>query len=253
MAFGTFTLFNFYQQPNTGRFPNRNEYDVGHIVTGGGRDGRVTDQNWEFPYAGRNVPYQVVEGGGALFQVTLFSDSAAEPGAGWTGLHPAYVMATFSGQFEGEVHREYVNTVWSGIFEKHSRDTGYGAFVLSGMVTGSPNDKCYPSFVISGSFGSGELHKATINSTWSGSFSSGELHRAYINPLISGIFTGSKPDKTTWSAVISGKFESPYRDQCSIRMEFSGYSSSGNISWTGVSDEDEITIMYGVDSYSSFR
>jgi hypothetical protein len=249
MSFGTFTLFNFYQQPNTGVTPLRSSLsaeDINSIVNGLGRPGKVADFNWPFPYAGTNIPVQLIEGGGALFTVPLLSDSDI-------GLRHAFVESIFYGSFTGQIEYNYYKVGLSGEFFPQDKDFNFYRVGFSGVSTGSPPDINQHLTIVSGNIIGGQQDNSVSIFLFSGKFDDDSPEISYLNDIFSGKVINDKPDIETSKFILYGKLIRADSDINNISYNFSGFSSKSNIIINDIILEDEKMITYGFNSYSSFR
>lgn len=246
MSFGTFTLFNFFQQPNTGRTPPRNSYDVGAILDSASHSGTVADFNWTFPYAGNAVPFPIVEGGGGLFQLKLFSDSEV-------GLRPASVYQTFSGEFEGKVERFFLGDSISGDFVPKDTDNSYTQITISGLISGSPIDISVGYLTFSGDFRKDNPDKSYSFITFSGSVDNNESQPFSIISQVSGLIESGNQERPYFTLGFSGGFTPTHSDICNVSYSFLSFSGVSGKIISGINIEDECNVKYGFNSYYSTR
>lgn len=246
MSFGTFNLFNFFQQPNTGIIPARNSYDVETIVEGHGNSGAASEMNWSFPYAGTRIPFEIVEGGGGIFQIRLFSDSDI-------GLRLARISTLTSGQIREDIDKSSSSITSSGQFFPKDTDTDTSFILFSGIVTGSPPDSPLNSIYISG-----EILDRKPDYNYPFVIFSGDIGECIpdiysLGPMPSGFCESGNANKNPISMRLSGKFTPVQADKCDISYRMLSFSGLFNKIVLETSISDDCIIRYGFNSYYSSR
>jgi len=124
MSFGAFSLFSFFQQPNTGIIPTSLNSSI--LNAGNGASGTIADFNWYYPYGG-TIILDALLNSHSRFGFYIWADSY---GAVVEGLHYTTVSTAFSGTgesfdiifclvgFSGDISSNadpmYFNTQFSG-------------------------------------------------------------------------------------------------------------------------------------------
>ena len=221
MSFGSFNLFNFYQQPNTGIFPTAplTTLQIATVQGGNEASGTVADFNWYFPYASSDVegriPPAIFEGGGT--PIHLLSDSEL-------GLHYGVVVSSVSGNILGNADTTSMVFTFSGNAEPVI--TGYQSHVV----------------IFSGDTKGSLINFQNILTTTSGNFLNFDSDQSNIYTLISGnIYQDVNLNFVYLSYsgnIISGKI-----DVTSINLHLSGncYPVNG----------DNYNLNYGLVQYTS--
>jgi hypothetical protein len=252
MSFGAFTLFNFYQQPNSGKAPpSRSDLSTNYpdlynrILEGYGRSGEVADFNWTFPYAGTLTPFILIQGGGAAYGIQLFSDSVS-------GARFASITQNISGIFYGGAEQSSFSSNISGAFNPVDIDTGIFNLNISGLISGSPLDANYNFINISGAFSGISLDYPNPSILLSGDARDSKSDINSINYNLSGIINSGQTENNFYKINISGKFIPSYNDQSNISYNFSGFSTGISFNIVTNTNSDDISnIRYGFLSYFS--
>jgi len=252
MSFGTFTLFNFYQQPNTGDAPPaRNDLQANYpdlynnIINGYGRSGQVADFNWQFPYAGTITPFILIEGGGASYTIQLFSDSIS-------GARFANISQNISGVFYGGIEGASFSSNISGLFNPVDINTNTFNLNVSGLISGAPFDNYFNLINVSGVLSGITLDYPNLSIFISGALIDNHADINFINYNLSGIIQSGQFESNFCKANISGKFVPSYIDKSNISYNFSGFSTGSNFNIVINQYNDNISnISYGFLSYSN--
>lgn len=240
MDFNALNFFNYYQQPNTGHFPSKENLDVVLAVHSNNRSGTVADYNWYFPYAGRNVPYQVIEGAG--FRVLLLSDTL--------GLKYARLSMGLSGNFIGDYDSNHLFTRFSGVFLPMESDYSSLSMGLSGVLSGAYFDLSNNFILLSGNFSSGNFDIPSILCAASGNFI-GDYDFYSIKNTVSGNFTGQDKENAMIKNSVSGNFFGISDDLCNLSYDLSGYYTRQNYNTIRTSGEDIANISYGLSYFKA--
>lgn len=251
MSFGTFTLFGFYQQPNTGVIPQKGSFDIGSVIDGSINSGRVADFNGGYPYAQTAIPIQVIEGGGGLFQLSLFSDYEA---SGVNGLRYATVQEIFSGEVtNSNIDNELMSVGISGEFFPMDSGMDVASIVFSGVILQTQYDNGVNSIIMSGNISSIPYDAAYNTVRFSGNVNPCAPDVPNFIYRISGSFYPGNQDLYVLNTSIRGSFSPANTDLCNISYGMSSFSGSFNKIVSGIVLEDECNITYGFDSFSSAR
>jgi hypothetical protein len=250
MSFGTFTLFNFYQQPNTGKVPERSSLsdpEIDSIIHGHGVSGAIADFNWKFPYAGTLTPYAVVQGGGAGFQIPIYSDSDI-------GLRHGFITLNFSGEFAGSVDQSSNSFLFSGDIFPSYQDVGSSNLSFSGEITGCPIEYGDCIILTSGQFTGDAPNLGFYVLTFSGIQTPDKSENSTIKNLFSGYMIREAKEEASSSIGFSGSFFPVSEDSSMISYNFSGFSAANNITIYSIETGDQITnIKYGFLGYTAYE
>jgi len=238
MSFGAFSLFNFFQQPNTGHQPT--SPNTGIVASGNKASGVIADFNWYFPYATTNIQYNSITTN--KFQHEILGDSY---GAFIPGLHYATISTVFSGSFQSNRDFASINSSFygmcypqlSGLFKEYSQ--------FSGMVSGTPKESMYGVSQLSGIFTGQVLEIFNCGVNFSGEISSNN-DITQINTQFSGIITGENIDNLAVYTSFSGTAWPMINDNKTIGFSFVGYSVSSGITIINVVSGDNDTIGFSL-------
>ena len=250
MSFGSFSLFGFYQQPNTGTFKtNLSSEEKDLIVFGGnGRDGTIADFNWYFPYAEQEglIPYEIVLGAGGAYKILLHSDDD------FLGARYAKLNLALSGDVYGDRNSSITYCTFSGEFFPKDKDAYNTSIGISGSTTGSPFDYGQTLIGISGDISSGNIDVSRFDLMLSGAII-GKTHSYNLNIPFSGNFTGDMIELPRINLIISGNFIPVYSDVSILSYDFDSYSGAFNSAQHHiyVQEEDSATLGYSISSYLS--
>lgn len=252
MSFGTFNLFNFFQQPNTGKTPVPGSFNPAEITAGQGQSGAVFDANWTFPYAGTLVPYEIVEGGGGLFSIKLSSDLDFEAPLEF-GLRFVDIQTTFSGNLQGNREISFIQENFSGSFFPMDIDNSTNFLVFSGLVTGSPPD-ISPSYIhISGQIIAAQPDFAYPFIVFSGGILDDTPNISKLKYVVSGNITSGNIEPSHISTTFSGKLIPVNSDTSNISYGVLSFSGLFNKIVSGTSFTNTANLDYGFTSYFSTR
>ena len=228
MSFGSFNLFNFFQQPNTGRFPTTQaaQNNLGYIVSGGnGQSGTVADFNWYFPYAFEKVPFEVIAAQGVAFEFPLLSDSIVAPNVG-IGLHYGTVTVAPSGEFYGDINTIGISVGLSGDFQPLVLDSLGMYPILSGVFLDFPTGYLGNTVIITGNIIKDNLEQESYFVRISGNFWA-DYNFCFINIAQSGNIVQDNKNSISIQTCISGDFTSLLSDKYNMNYAFGGVYSGG--------------------------
>ena len=244
MSFGTFGLFNFFQQPNTGRTPEptslTNE-DIVAITAGTNHGGAVADFNWPFPYVLTNTPAIIISNK-ANPRIPLYSD-------GSLGLRQATISNDFSGSFYKDYEYADIYSDFRGIFWPNGDGEQIAQFIFSGSVTGSPFDNFENYIVVSGDITSSQSDLPNPYFVFSGEFVSGNPDTSLLSTIISGSFSGIQFDQSYISSLLSGSFYPASQDKTNILYNLSSFSVKYNTELLQLSGQDDCNIYYSLSNF----
>ena len=249
MSFGTFQLFNFYQQPNTGTFPQFNNlYQIA------GPSGDVADFNWPFPYSGTSVPIEIVKGGGGAFQLKLFSDTYLTDDSGNPiTFHYGTATSNFSGNFQGDSNSSSAYGIISGSFNPMDSGFSNSYAIFSGFISGAPQDSPINYIVLSGLITNQQPDFGFPFLVFSGMVVNDQPDSPVINSIISGVITDADYSNPTLTTVLSGVFIPSYQDNTCITYGFLGMTTYNNVTVTSTGFINSANIKYGFSSFISIR
>lgn len=246
MSFGTFNLFNFFQQPNTGSFPRAGTYNIDDVLNGVGHSGTASEQNWPFPYAGTAVPFEIVEGGGTAFRLRLFSDSEI-------GLRLASINDIISGDIAGNIDSAKISTSLAGGFYPQYNESGSAFVVFSGMISGCPPDHQNNFLMLSGEIIRHGADFALPFLIFSGKAGSCTPDLNSMLTSFSGDFIDVGHDNAQMGVFFSGDFYPMYSDNGNISYGLSNFSIDSNRIRNEADISDKASIHYGLASFLGTR
>jgi hypothetical protein len=250
MSFGTFTLFSFLQQPNTGIIPagGPTSGEANALINS---SGHVADFVWSFPYLGTAIPIDVAEGIGGQYRLNLFSDYNAP---GTDGLHYATAMEIISGQLtNGNVENGNIFIGASGSFYPMDSGQTFSSFVLSGAILPSPPDIQNNFLFLSGGINGLQTDFPCPNVILSGLLVNASPDFPKINCIFSGNLIAGNVDNSSVSMSFKGSFVPVYSDKANITYRFTGFSSLLNITVNNLFFEDQCNITYGFGGFTSTK
>jgi len=245
MSFGTFGLFNFFQQPKTGKTPEPNSLtneQIAAITAGTNHGGAVADFNWPFPYVLTNTPAIIISNK-ASPRLALFSDS-------YLGLRPAKINSDFSGSFYKDYEYANISSDFRGVIWPNVDGTNVIQFNYSGNVTGSQFDNTQDYIVISGEITGSKPDFFNKYFVFSGDFVSGNPDINLLNTTISGYFSGSQFDQTNIYSSLSGSFYPVNQDKTNILYNLYSFSVKYNTEVLQLSGQDDCNIYYNLYGFS---
>jgi len=247
--YGTFTLFNFYQQPNTGIFRDPKTVDqLTNPSSFNYKSGEVADFNWFFPYASTLTPNQFIQNfgkPGINFRYDLLTDSV------YSGTRFPSVQISSSGYLYKDSNKSSFLIGFSGSTSPKASEFSSGSINISGSVKNSQPDIFSYKEIISGLFNSGNKDICLNKNVFSGYFYKNEPKTIQqIN--ISGSFNPGYFDNFYFNSVFSGRFFPGFNDDSSISYNFYSFSvGQNNINVVTESISDEVSsITYQFSSYS---
>lgn len=257
--FNTFNLFNFFQQPNTGKVPNPGTFqsldlnDQIRIVSG-----KVADFNWTFPYIDRSISKLIFlssfEEGGQTYEIRLISEYIDDF---ITGIRRPIISNNISGKFYKDSNFSILNFNIEGNIFGNPKDLTEENINISGILKKSSSDFTPSKILISGSIFNPNNDFCNSNQKISGSIvdASPDLNFSSFN--ISGILKKYEFDKTINNLAISGKLFPIKKDSTDIEYYITGYLVKKNAPIYEIEKIDEITnLNYYINRYiagSSFN
>lgn len=245
MSFQTFNLFNFFQQPNSGKHkilsPQEKSIAINPEVN---NSGAVADFNWFFPYANKIIPNAVILGG---FPILLYSDSYEPPIQG-----ARYIKSEIdlSGTFFKDIHKVFSNLSFSGTFFPKDFNEQENKIYISGSITGSPPDKNLFKLNISGDVLDVKYDYNYLNNHISGSIFNSNVDFPSIKLIFTGIIESGNIDSQIFKNKISGSFFPLYNDVSNLNYSLSEYTFGINFEYIDEILEDEINkITYSLEAY----
>ena len=244
MSFGTFTLFSFFQQPNTGVVPIGG---VSNIVD----SGVIADFNYSFPYGGTATPIEITQGGAGTYRLELYSDYNA---VGTSGLHYATANEVISGQLtDGNVHNKNIVLGISGSFYPMDSGQTMSVLVLSGSINQSPTDIQNNFLLLSGAINGLQPDFTCPSVILSGLLINAGPDFSKINCIFSGNFMAGNVNNVGISMNFRGSFVPVYSDMTKITYGFTGFSSMLNVTINYLNFEDGCNITYGFTGFLSTK
>jgi len=251
----SFSIFNFYQQPNTGSYPilplSPTQIDI--IEGDNGTSGTVADFNWYFPYVPQIIPYPIVEGRGIGDVINLQSDGISEI-AGEIGLHFGTVTIASSGNFWGDYNPLGTLIQMSGGFQPLVSSSIGQLFLMSGDIFGFPTGTVDIAISVTGNLVQDNPNYANSFVLISGDFW-GDYNFGEIFVSKSGNFVADNVNSVGVHTTFSGDFKPLLSDTCFVNYGFSNTYMSATgifIIETGILFSDYSNLSYGFLS-PSFR
>jgi hypothetical protein len=248
MSFQTFNLFNFFQQPNTGKIPEPNSFVTIPSIDSI-KSGKVADYNWSFPYINRSIPEAIFKSNQeGVFPISLFSDALFE---GLIGIRRPLIFNNISGGFYEDINKEFYNLNISGYFFPHEKDFSNSKIILSGQIKEDPSQLNLFKNYISGEILSGGSDFNILNQKISGEIIDAKTNFGKSEIKISGKINDERPFKNINFFKISGNFFPLQKDSANIEYEITGYSVGISPPKYNVEKSDEITSLnYYISEYS---
>lgn len=248
MSFQTFNLFNFFQQPNTGKHKilDRNELDIATspILN---NSGAVADFNWFFPYARKVIPNAIILGG---VPFPLLSD-AYETSRSVIGIRHPEAKINLYGNFLKDINKESLKIYFSGHFFPKLLGEENSKIFISGLTTGEPPDIYLSKLTLSGEVTNAKLDYNYVESKISGSFSEIFFDFPDIKTAISGIIESGIFDFSTLENKISGNYIPLYKDDSNLEYFLVDFSTGKGVAYINKIIEDEISALtYSLNYYS---
>jgi len=246
MSFGTFGLFNFFQQPNTGRTPNPSsltQEDIDAIRRGTNHSGAVADFNWPFPYVLTNTP-SIIIANKASPNISIYSDS-------YLGLRSAEITSNFSGSFYKDYEYENISSDFHGVIWPNMDGIKVIQINFSGYVTGSPFDNFQNSISFSGEFSPPVLGLTNQSFDFSGNFVSGDPGVLSFNTAQSGSIFGILVDNASSQILLSGSFYPTNQDNSNILYNLSAFSVQYNVQLFQISGQDDCNVYYDIYAFTT--
>lgn len=222
MSFSSFSLFSFYQQPNTGIIPT--SLDTGILLSGNNQSGKVAEFNWYYPYASTNILINSLLSQ-SRFGYYIWADSE---GAVVPGLHYGVVTTNLSGTFQSNNAYMYFEDMLYGTIYPQFQDTFSEYSLFSGLITGTPHDNMFGRHQMTGLLTGQKVDLITCYNTFSGEIQS-SADQMYVNSVISGIINKDIIETFTNNSSLSGIFWPVMNDKCNVNYSFIGYSIASGI------------------------
>lgn len=253
MSHNTFNLFNFFQQPNTGKIPPPGAFQKDEVLNGSRlrpNKGRIADFNWNFPYLERAIPLQIFEKSSSegLFQILLFSDSYSNSPQ---GIRFPYFSISLYGNFLKDINEEYLKLELSGVFFPHDRDFDLSKINLSGIFKEDPKQENILRNKISGFFSGSLKENNYVNQIISGSFIDLRADNNLSQLNISGVLEKNYYDESLNKILLSGNFFPITKDFFNIDYNITGFSSFKGVDILNKNFDDIFNLNYNITGYTS--
>lgn len=238
MSFSSFSLFNFYQQPNTGKQPAsplQSIYDSGN-----GASGEVADFNWYFPRYGTNV--QLTSLTPNPFPYNLFADSVS---GAVQGLHRATTYSIFSGKFQANNEAVDLFYLFRGQINPQRVEFGHFYTDYSGRITGAKSDKFSELSFYSGQFSGQKSDSYLCAVAFSGKITPNN-ERFLLDSIFSGIINKQRNDSFDAKGQFSGGFWPVKKDNYSLAFSIEDYSVGNGLVWIPNTGIDNGTIVFSL-------
>jgi hypothetical protein len=242
MSFSSFSLFSFYQQPNTGHQPAA--LNTGILLSGNAASGKVADFNWYFPYASTNILINSLLSQ-SRFGYHIWADSV---GGVVPGIHYATVSTSFSGKFQANYDSLYFTDSFYGTVYPQFKDLASGYSSFSGIVSGAPHDTVSQYNAYSGKISGINFDTFLIANAFSGDIQS-SADKMYVNGVVSGIINKVPDDIFSGYYSISGGFWPTQNDLYQISYAMIGYSISSGVSVIPYTGIDTNNLGYSLVGY----
>lgn len=240
--FNTFNLFNFFQQPNTGKIPEPgtfNQVDVNNfkkIVSG-----KVSDYNWYFPYIDRAIDKLIFlsseQENRSTYQIVLYSESEDL----FTGIRRPFISNNLSGCFFKDSNSQVSNINFSGSFFPHKKDFSNSSIFISGILNKSPSDYPFISNLISGKISDFNFNFNNLNNKLSGALNNLKFDFNFLNTSLSGEIKRVYFPLTTKDFRLSGIFFPIDKDFADINYDVLNYSAAINFPIYNIEKSEEFT------------
>lgn len=256
--FNTFNLFNFFQQPNTGKVPIPESYDISSISdTISITSGKVADFNWKFVYIDRQIPRTIYlssssDGSTNTYEIPLYSEfSKAFTNDPYDGIRVPLFFNNVSGKFLKDINSASFNIGITGKIFPHNRELSISKINLSGIIKESPTETNSITNNISGSIFNFNYNFYSLKENLSGSFLNANTHFNFFKMSISGSSKGFDPQKNIYNLKISGTFFPINKDLTDIKYYITGYQVGINMPKYEIEKTDELTnLNYYIYDYS---
>lgn len=238
MSFGTFNLFNFFQQPNvkTGELPQITDENKAIIAGDNGASGTVADFNWFFPYAKTSILYGLINSPKSFFVFPLYADSN-ELAENRHGVWYSKIGVSSSGSFGGKKEVAEVFSSFFGSISPERTENLTSNCISSGEFFSNNSGLVDLNNFFTGQIISGHANELGYSATFSGDiWSAGDYVLAQI--LVSGRIIPSTGNSCQQANLFSGNFTPTYKDSTSIYYAITGYNIGrelGGVSYTGES------------------
>jgi hypothetical protein len=242
MSFSSFSLFNFYQQPNTGHEPT--SLNTGILLSGNAESGKVADFNWYFPYASTNILINSVLSQ-SRFGFHIWADSN---GGVTQGLHYARVSTSMSGSFGANFNSIYLSDKFYGVTFPQIHESGSIYTTYSGRFTGVKYDSVSEHNVLSGRASGQKYDTVSITNGFSGSVQS-SADQLYVNSILSGIINQAPNDTMLGQSKISGSFWPSQNDLCSLSYTFAGLAIASGMTLKPYTVNDSGNLVFSLIGY----
>lgn len=258
--FNTFNLFNFFQQPNTGKTPIPGSYDISSVLdTVNTTSGKIADFNWKFVYIDRQIPKVIYLSsssdstpGGSTYEIPLYSEfSKAFINDPYDGIRAPLFFNSVSGKFLKDINSASFNIGITGKIFPHNRELSISKINLSGIIKESPTETNSITNNISGSIFNFNYNFYSLKENLSGSFLNANTHFNFSKIYISGSSKGFDSQKNIYNLKISGSFFPIKKDLADIKYYITGYQVGINMPKYEVEKADELTnLNYYIYDYS---
>lgn len=249
MLSNAFNLFNFFQQPNTGKIPAPETYRFEELETQNlisGISGRVADFNWRFPYIDRVTPRQIFDTRGN-YEISIRSEADVLESY---GIRTPIFSNKLSGSFYKDTNNSFLKFNINGKIFPHNKDFSNLNPKISGFFKKSPREFSSIKNSISGSVTNFNFYFNNISNKISGLLEDAKTDFGFLKNEISGIINSGILDKNEINLEISGIFFPLLKDSANIEYYVSEYISDSTFR-TGIKIEDSVNLSYYISSYTS--
>lgn len=257
MLSNTFNLFNFFQQPNTGKNKVLESEEEASKARNPliNNSGAVADFNWFFPYARKIIPNAIIAAAGTKgFPITLFSDSreiAETQADSILGLRYASFEVGFGGNFLKDKNDASFNFQFSGKIFPKDLDEEKTNLYLSGLITGDSIDRYSSKLNITGKILNGNPHYNYFNYNLSGNISGVYFDTPNIKTVLTGSLQSGIIQNEVFENRISGSFFPINKDSCYLEYSLLSYSTGKSVNYLYNNLEDQINnLSYSLESYN---
>lgn len=240
--FSSFSLFNFYQQPNTGFQPP--SLNTGILLSGNNESGKVADFNWYFPYASTNILVNAILSQ-SRFGYHIWADSY---GAVVPGIHYATISTAMSGSFQANYNSIYLSNQLYGTVYPQFKEIASMYTMFSGLISGVPHDYILQHTTYSGLITGQKSDPVFISNTFSGQIASNS-EPLYVNTMVSGIINQVPNDVFNGQHNISGHFWPTKTDLANLSFNLFGYGIASGITVVAVTGADHANLSLTLIGY----
>jgi len=243
MSFGAFSLFSFFQQPNTGIIPTSLNSSI--LNAGNGASGTIADFNWYYPYGG-TIILDALLNSHSRFGFYIWADSY---GAVVEGLHYTTVSTAFSGNFGANSDSVFFGDKFYGTIYPQLKDNIINYTSFSGLQTGVHYDSISEYNLFSGKLTGESFDIIFCLVGFSGDISS-NADPMYFNTQFSGNINHYDIESISFNNEVSGRFWPLNQDSGQIVFSFLGYSIGTGLYVIPFSGNDSGNLSFSLVGYS---